>query len=95
MNSKNTLTTLLLLLSLTLIVSLQVADSSPVCPPRIQNHFIDSMKVEGFFDALRLLESDGNVCKIGENGIGPYQISKQHYDEAVDYDPELLRNGGT
>ena len=90
MNSKNAVATLLLL---ALIASLQVADSSPVCPQRIQHHFNDPVKVEAFFNALRKLESDGNVCKIGENGIGPYQVSKQYYDQAVNYDQQLKSGG--
>lgn len=96
-NSRN-IVTMLLLPRLMVIMSFQVAlvqlqDSSPVCPQRIQSHFSDPVKVEDFFDALRKLESNGNVCEIGQNGIGPYQISKQHYDAAVNYDQQLKSGG--
>ena len=45
------------------------------------------------YDALRLVESDGDLCKIDGDKIGPYQISKQYYDEAVNFNVKLLNEG--
>ena len=41
------------------------------------------------FRALRSVLSGGDLCKIGDDGIGPYQISQEYYDEAVEYNPAL------
>ena len=43
--------------------------------------------------AFRQVLSNGDQCKIGKYGIGPYQISEQYYNEAVDHYPQL-KNGG-
>jgi len=48
---------------------------------------------EKFFSALRKIESDGNVCMINGNRIGPYQISEQYYDVAADCRPSLKNEG--
>jgi len=48
---------------------------------------------EQFFSALRKVESDGNLCMINGNKIGPYQISEQYYDVAADCRPSLLNEG--
>ena len=34
------------------------------------------------FDALRKVESNGNICKIKGDKLGPYQISKQYYNDS-------------
>jgi len=46
------------------------------------------------FDALRKAQSDGDLCKISEDGlrIGPYQISEQFYDNTVE--GTNLKDGG-
>ena len=52
---------------------------------------------DNFFDALHKVESGGDLCKIGADGnlteLGPYQISEEYYNEAVEFDPGL-RTGG-
>ena len=49
-------------------------------------------------DAMREVESSGNVCAIGDNGLslGPYQIMMGYYSDASDPnlgDPTLTDNG--
>ena len=34
------------------------------------------------FDALRKVESNGNICKINDDKLGPYQISEQYYNDS-------------
>ena len=48
-----------------------------------------------FFEVLKNVESSGNVCKINmsENKLGPYQISKTYYEDAVEFDQNLERPG--
>jgi len=48
-----------------------------------------------FFDALRKAESDGDLCKISDDGrlIGPYQISEEFYNMAVQATPNLQLGG--
>ena len=48
-----------------------------------------------FFGVLRKAESDGNLCKVSEDGrlIGPYQISQEFYDAAVTATPSLKLGG--
>ncbi|XP_065920074.1 uncharacterized protein [Dysidea avara] len=48
---------------------------------------------EQFFSALRKVESDGDVCMINGNRIGPYQISEQYYDGAAECRPSLQNEG--
>ena len=50
---------------------------------------------DAFFDPLRKVESDGDLCKVGADGneLGPYQISEEYYDEAVEFDPTLGTGG--
>ena len=58
-----------------------------------------STLTDRFFDALRKVESDGDLCKISADGnessteLGPYQISEDYYDEAVDFNPTLKSEG--
>lgn len=46
-----------------------------------------------FFDALRKAESDGDICKISADKLGPYQISEEYYEDAVGAD-QTLKTGG-
>ena len=48
-----------------------------------------------FFEVLKNVESSGNLCKINtsENKLGPYQISKAYYEDAVEFDQDLKRSG--
>ena len=45
------------------------------------------------YNALRQVESDGDLCKIDGDKIGPYQLSRQYYDEAVAFDIKLSNEG--
>ena len=58
----------------------------------------NSQLTDGFFDALRQVESGGDLCKIGADGngsteLGPYQISEEYYNEAVEFNPRLKTGG--
>ena len=47
-----------------------------------------------FFDALREVESEGDICKMStDHKLGPYQISEDYYRESVEANP-TLRLGG-
>ena len=46
-----------------------------------------------FLDVLRDVESEGDTCKISGSKIGPYQISKEYYDEAVEFNEDLTTSG--
>ena len=50
---------------------------------------------DGFFDALRKVESNGNLCRISDDGseLGPYQISEEYYREAAEFDVTLKTEG--
>ena len=52
---------------------------------------------DNFFDALRKVESDGDLCRISDGGheLGPYQISEKYYKEAVEFDVTLKAEGTT
>ena len=54
---------------------------------------IDPLLDDRFFDALRTVESQGNLCSKEEDKIGPYHISEEYYNEAVCFDEELRLNG--
>ena len=86
----------LLLVSLLASVAQMQLVGLESCPERVAKHFAADRAdmVEDFFDALRKLESNGNLCKIEGNKAGPYQISEEYYNEAVEYNPQL-RDGGT
>ena len=88
------MTILLVLLLVSLQTSLVQLQEPPSCHQGIETRLTDLSQIGKFFDALRKEESDGDLCNIGENGIGPYQISERYYNEAVEYNSQL-RNGGT
>ena len=50
-----------------------------------------------FFEAVRKVESEGDLCKInqttGEIKIGPYQISEDYYNDAACFNEDLKTNG--
>ena len=48
---------------------------------------------EELLDAIRCVESNGDVCAIGDNGrsIGAYQIMLGYYNDAVAYSSAALR----
>lgn len=73
-----------LLIILPLLLRVKAQDTIENCPIVIED------KV---YDALRRVESDGDLCKIDGDKIGPYQISKQYYDEAVNFNVKLLNEG--
>ena len=54
---------------------------------------VDALLDDRFFDALRTVESQGNLCSKDEDKIGPYHISEEYYNEALCFDEELRLNG--
>ena len=58
-----------------------------------------SFSLDGrFFDALRKMVSDGDVCKArirsgNDYELGPYQISEEFYNDTVEFDPTLSTEG--
>jgi len=74
-----------------LLVSLQAVDAQE-CHQTIKE-LLNGDDISNLFDAFRQVLSNGDQCKIGKYGIGPYQISEQYYNEAVDHYPQL-KNGG-
>ena len=50
---------------------------------------------DNFFNALRKEESDGDMCKIDADKLGPYQISEEYYEDAVRANQTLKTGGST
>ena len=48
---------------------------------------------DDFFDALRKKESDGDICKMSDDKLGPYQISEEYYNDALTVNTELKTGG--
>ena len=48
---------------------------------------------DNFFAALRKAESEGDICKMSADKLGPYQISEEYYNDAVEAN-QALRTGG-
>ena len=48
---------------------------------------------EKFFNALRKIESEGDICKLSIEKLGPYQISKEYYEDAVSSNSQLKSGG--
>ena len=50
-----------------------------------------------FFEAVRIAESEGDVCKINRTTsgtkIGPYQITEDYYNDAACFNEDLETNG--
>jgi len=83
---------LMAVLLVLLLVSLQAVDAQE-CHQKIEK-LLKKDEIGELFDAFRKVLSNGDECKIGEYGIGPYQISEQYYNESVEHNPQLT-NGGT
>ena len=81
-----------LLLVIVPFVDAQIEEEIMDCPDRVKTLF-NSLGSDRLFKAMRLVESNGNQCKIDGNKIGPYQISEQYYNEALENNP-MLRDGG-
>lgn len=47
--------------------------------------------VNGYLSAIRHVESSGNDNAVGDNGkaIGPYQIHRSYWQDAIQYDPSI------
>ena len=47
-----------------------------------------------FLDAIRCVESNGDVCAIGDDGrsIGAYQIMLGYYNDAIEFSRALRTN---
>ena len=57
--------------------------------------YVSTCKVRAFnnrktFDTLRKVESNGDLCKIERDKLGPYQISEQYYKNATGHLGEYL-----
>ena len=48
---------------------------------------------DDFLAALRKVESEGDICKMSADKLGPYQISEGYYNDAVEAN-QALRTGG-
>ena len=46
-----------------------------------------------FFNALRKIESEGDICKMSTDKLGPYQISEEYYEDAVSSNSQLKSGG--
>ena len=80
-----------LIISFVCCISLLATTQSILnCSQRILLSLDDS-----FLNALRKIKSDGDLCKISADGneLGPYQISKEIYDDAVRVNPTLRTKG--
>ena len=79
----------LVVLQMLLLLNVNVPKVAAQCPS-VNRHVNDI-----FFEVLKNVESSGNVCKINisENKLGPYQISKTYYEDAVAFDQDLKRPG--
>ena len=58
-----------------------------------RRHILEKLN-DDFFGALRKVESNGDICKISDDKLGPYQISEEYYNDAV-ADNEELKTGGS
>ena len=68
------------------IVALTVKPSNTLNPDLVTQEFLD---------AIRCVESNGDVCAIGDNGrsIGAYQIMIDYYNDAVQFSRALQTTG--
>ena len=68
------------------IVGITVHPSNTLDPSKIS---------EELLDAIRCVESNGDVCAIGDNGrsIGAYQIMLGYYKDAVEFSSALRTTG--
>lgn len=68
------------------IVAITVHPSNTLNPDVVSNEFLD---------AIRCVESNGDVCEIGDNGrsIGAYQIMFNYYTDAVQFSRALRTTG--
>lgn len=48
---------------------------------------------EKFFNALRKIESEGDICKMSTDKLGPYQIREEYYEDAVSSNSQLKSGG--
>lgn len=70
---------------LSLFVSAKAQNTIENCPPGLISDRV--------YDVIHREESGGDLCKIDGNKIGPFQISKDYYDEAAEFDSSLLNEG--
>ena len=79
----------LLLLNVDVQITVAQTPATSSCPS------VDVHVDDRFLDILRNIESEGDLCKINITGskIGPYQISKAYYDDALDFNEDLERPG--
>ena len=77
---------------LVLLIVPIVAQDDSTCFEQCPENVIGLLN-DQFFSALRKIESDGDVCMISGNRIGPYQISEKYYNESVECRPSLKNEG--
>lgn len=70
----------------------------------LQHHVCDQVQAQAplmidrsLLDAMKQVESGGDPCAIGDNGLslGAYQIMKSYYIDALQYNPSLGDGGRT
>ena len=64
----------------------------------VEYHCTKSNAVEldqSLLDAIRYVESGGNVCALGDEGVslGAYQITQGYYSEALEANTSLIASG--
>ena len=79
-----------LVLQLLLLSNVHVQKAvAQLCPS------VDLRLTDKFFEVLRNVESQGQLCKINVTAskIGPYQISKAYYENALSFNEDLEKPG--
>ena len=84
---------LLLLVLLYITQDVYAQPSQAVLSSRCSEKILEIIS-DDFFAALRKEESEGDICKMSAGKLGPYQISEEYYNDAVDYS-ETLKTGGS
>ena len=66
-----------------------------VCSVQLCRALAPEAVSEDLLQAIRCVESNGDVCAIGDNGrsIGAYQIMRGYYDDALEFSSELRAIG--
>ena len=62
---------------------------------RVSDALAPESITQELFDAIRCVESNGDVCAIGDDGhsLGAYQIMQGYYQDAVMFSGELRATG--
>lgn len=73
-------------------------DQGQACSFKINDADVDCTTIDLLLDdrlyqAIRHVESQGDLCSMNADKIGPYHISEEYYNEAVCFDEELKLGG--